>query len=78
MLTCCQKVVFEFHFIVIALHLFEPFYRPETVWNRKSGGVGLGLAIVKRCVQACGGTVRAKNLSQHGFFITMTLLSSKP
>jgi two-component system sensor histidine kinase CpxA len=58
--------------------LFEPFYRPEAARNRKSGGVGLGLAIVKTCVQACGGTVRAKNLSPRGFSITMTLLASKP
>ncbi len=58
--------------------LFEPFYRPEAARNRKSGGVGLGLAIVKTCVQACGGTVHAKNLSPHGFSITMTLLASKP
>jgi len=58
--------------------LFEPFYRPEAVRNRKSGGVGLGLAIVKTCVQACGGTVLAKNLSPRGFSITMRLLASKP
>jgi len=58
--------------------LFEPFYRPESARNRKSGGVGLGLAIVKTCVQACGGTVHAKNLSPRGFSITMTLLASKP
>jgi len=59
-------------------HLFEPFYRPEAVRNRKSGGVGLGLAIVKTYVQACGGTVHAKNLSPRGFAITMRLLASKP
>ena len=58
--------------------LFEPFYRPEAARNRKSGGVGLGLAIVKTCVQACGGTVHAKNLSPRGFSITMTLPASKP
>ena len=58
--------------------LFEPFYRPEAARNRKSGGVGLGLAIVKTCVQACGGTVHAKNLSPRGFSITMTLFASKP
>lgn len=58
--------------------LFEPFYRPEAVRNRKSGGVGLGLAIVKTCVQACGGTVYAENLQPRGFSITMTLFASKP
>ncbi|MCP4578303.1 MAG: HAMP domain-containing histidine kinase [Deltaproteobacteria bacterium] len=59
-------------------HLFEPFYRPEAVRDRKSGGVGLGLAIVKTCVQACGGTVRAENLSPRGFSITMALFESRP
>ncbi len=58
--------------------LFEPFYRPEAARNRKSGGVGLGLAIVKTCVQACGGTIHAKNLSPHGFSITLTLPASRP
>jgi two-component system sensor histidine kinase CpxA len=58
--------------------LFEPFYRPEAVRNRKSGGVGLGLAIVKTCVQACGGTVHAENFQPRGFAITMTLFASKP
>ncbi|MCP4683654.1 MAG: HAMP domain-containing protein [Desulfobacterales bacterium] len=59
-------------------HLFEPFYRPEAVRDRKSGGVGLGLAIVKTCVQACGGTVYAENLRPGGFSITMALSASKP
>jgi len=58
--------------------LFEPFYRPESVRNRKSGGVGLGLAIVKTCVQACGGTVKAENLSPKGFSVIMTLPNSRP
>ena len=58
--------------------LFEPFYRPEAVRNRKSGGVGLGLAIVKTCVQTCGGTVYAENLQPCGFSITITLFASKP
>ena len=57
--------------------LFEPFYRPEAVRNRKNGGVGLGLAIVKTCVQACGGTVHAENLRPRGFSITMRLFASK-
>lgn len=57
--------------------LFEPFYRPQAVRDRKSGGVGLGLAIVKTCVQACKGTVSAKNLKPRGFSVTMTLVASK-
>ena len=58
--------------------MFEPFYRPEAARNSKSGGVGLGLAIVKTCIQACGGTVYAKNRLPRGFSITMTLPVSKP
>ncbi len=58
--------------------LFEPFYRPEAVRDRKSGGVGLGLAIVKTCVQACGGTVHAQNLPLRGFSIAMEFSASKP
>ncbi len=58
--------------------LFEPFFRPEAVRDHRSGGVGLGLAIVKTCVQACGGTVEAKNLSPKGFSVTMTLPPSRP
>ena len=58
-------------------HLFEPFFRPETARNNRSGGVGLGLAIVKTCVQACKGTVSAKNLKPGGFSITMVLFAHK-
>ena len=54
--------------------LFEPFYRPQAVRDRKSGGVGLGLAIVKTCVQACKGTVYAQNLTPRGFAVSMELM----
>jgi len=53
--------------------LFEPFFRPEASRNRDSGGVGLGLAIVKTCVEACQGTVAAKNCAPAGFSVTITL-----
>ena len=54
-------------------HLFEPFYRPEPHRNRASGGTGLGLAIVRSCIQSCGGTVRAQNLSPSGLEVTLAL-----
>lgn len=53
--------------------LFEPFFRPEASRDRDSGGVGLGLAIVKTCVDACKGTVSARNLEPKGFAVTITL-----
>ena len=53
--------------------LFEPFFRPEASRDRDSGGVGLGLAIVKTCVEACRGTVTARNLKPKGFAVTITL-----
>ena len=54
--------------------LFEPFFRPEPSRDRDSGGVGLGLAIVKTCVEACKGTVSARNLKPKGFAVTITLM----
>lgn len=53
--------------------LFEPFFRPEPARDRSSGGVGLGLAIVKSCVEACQGTVTAKNCQPAGFAVTIAL-----
>ena len=53
--------------------LFEPFFRPEPSRNRSLGGVGLGLSIVKTCVETCNGRVAARNLSPHGFAVTITL-----
>jgi two-component system sensor histidine kinase CpxA len=41
--------------------LFEPFYRPDSARTREAGGTGLGLAIVRTCVDACGGSVSARN-----------------
>jgi two-component system sensor histidine kinase CpxA len=55
------------------VQLFEPFYRPEASRGRETGGVGLGLAIVKTCVQACRGAVSARNLTPHGFAVTIAL-----
>jgi two-component system sensor histidine kinase CpxA len=52
--------------------LFEPFFRPEPSRGRDSGGVGLGLAIVKTCIDACNGTVSARNLKPRGFEIRLT------
>jgi two-component system sensor histidine kinase CpxA len=53
--------------------LFEPFYRPEAARRRSTGGSGLGLAITKRCIEACGGTVMARNREGGGLEVTMDL-----
>ena len=53
--------------------IFEPFYRPEAARQRTTGGAGLGLAIVKRCVEACGGSVAAKNCEPTGLQVKITL-----
>lgn len=53
--------------------LFEPFYRAEASRSRDTGGVGLGLAIVSTCVEACRGTVSARNREGGGFAVTIGL-----
>ena len=53
--------------------LFEPFYRPEAARGRNTGGSGLGLAITKRCIEACGGTVKARNREDGGLVICIKL-----
>jgi two-component system sensor histidine kinase CpxA len=52
--------------------IFDPFYRVDTARVRESGGVGLGLAIVKTCIEACSGTVTARNLTP-GLEVTIQL-----
>ena len=46
--------------------IFDAFYRVETARTRETGGVGLGLSIVRMCVEACGGTVSARNRAGGG------------
>jgi two-component system sensor histidine kinase CpxA len=53
--------------------LFEPFYRPEAARGRSTGGSGLGLAITKRCIEACGGTVTARNREGGGLVVDFSL-----
>jgi len=58
--------------------LFEPFYRPEAARTRETGGTGLGLAIVKSCVEACGGTVHARNRPGGGLEVSIVLQPGDP
>jgi len=53
--------------------IFDPFFRVEASRSRDTGGVGLGLAIVKTCVEACGGTVSAKNRVPIGLEVELVL-----
>jgi len=53
--------------------IFDPFFRVETSRSRETGGVGLGLAIVKTCVEACQGTVTARNCQPTGLQVEIRL-----
>ena len=53
--------------------LFEPFYRPEAARGRNTGGSGLGLAITKRCIEACQGTITARNREGGGLVVGIEL-----
>lgn len=54
-------------------NLFDPFYRVDPSRARDTGGVGLGLTIVKTCVEACGGSVGARNRTEGGLAVTIRL-----
>jgi two-component system sensor histidine kinase CpxA len=56
--------------------VFTPFHRPELARTRETGGAGLGLAIVKSCVEACRGTVRARNCQPHGLAVDIRLAAA--
>ena len=58
--------------------VFKPFYRPELVRQRNTGGVGLGLAIVKSSIEACGGVVQCRNRSPRGLEVEIRLAAADP
>jgi signal transduction histidine kinase len=49
-----------------APHIFDAFYRGETVRNSQIPGVGLGLSLVKRIVEAHHGTVEVTSSADAG------------
>jgi two-component system sensor histidine kinase CpxA len=53
--------------------IFDPFYRAEASRSRDTGGIGLGLTIVKTCIEACQGTVQARNRHPRGLEVNVTL-----
>jgi two-component system sensor histidine kinase CpxA len=54
--------------------IFDPFYRLEASHSRDTGGAGLGLAIVRTCVEACRGTVAARNRLPTGLVVQVLLI----
>jgi two-component system sensor histidine kinase CpxA len=58
--------------------IFDPFYRLVESRSRETGGVGLGLAIVKACVEACQGSVLARNRSPSGLEVELWLRRTAP
>ena len=59
--------------------IFDPFYRVDTArtpGQPGQGGTGLGLAIVKTCIEACAGTVVARNVQPTGLEVTLRLHSA--
>lgn len=47
-------------------HIFERFYRVDTVRSRQTGGFGLGLSIAQQIVQAHGGQITAQSVVGDG------------
>jgi heavy metal sensor kinase len=54
-------------------HLFERFYRAESVRDGQTSGAGLGLSIVHSICTAHGGSVSVRNHAGSGFQVTVTL-----
>jgi two-component system OmpR family sensor kinase len=53
--------------------IFEPFYRVASSRDRGSGGTGLGLAIAARVVALHGGRITARNGTEGGLVVEITL-----
>ncbi|CAN5743751.1 hypothetical protein BH23ACT11_BH23ACT11_08360 [soil metagenome] len=54
-------------------HIFERFYRDDTVRSRGPGGTGLGLSIARDLVRAQKGDLRAENAENGGAVFRFTL-----
>ena len=54
-------------------HIFEPFYRSESVAEDKIEGTGLGMSIVKNSVELVGGTIKIESELSKGTTFTIEL-----
>jgi len=54
-------------------HVFDPFVRVSEARDRQSGGYGLGLAIASRAIHLHGGHISARNESDGGMSIIVSL-----
>lgn len=52
--------------------IFDRFWRKEKSRSRASGGTGLGLAISKQLIEAQGGSIQARNLTEGGLQVVVT------
>jgi two-component system, OmpR family, manganese sensing sensor histidine kinase len=55
-------------------HIFERFYRVDTVRSRQTGGFGLGLAIAQQIVQAHQGNLTVKSVLGEGSIFEIEML----
>lgn len=54
-------------------HIFEPFYRGQSVIAAATGGAGLGLCLVERDLRALGGSVTVQSTPGEGTSFTLHL-----